>query len=494
MKYLQVFVWWQALSGAIQVAIVMIVASTGVVRSPYALYTWSIVIHTLIQIPGFYTVTRNTLNAMQRNDYARYMDTIYAIVMPMITQPLLVPLFYWWGKNNPEIGGALGGVLGMGVAAYVLELSMFLIGLYLYKRLGYKASVIFMAHFEWSIIKETFRFGVFEMLGGMLAAGGFAAEIWITQTRLVNYTEVWGNWVLAQNFVFAFTVGTNLTDGILPAISEAVSHGRMLLSQYYSAMSYKWGAIASAFLSAVLLAVAPKFIIGSSGVEFQRAAIYVVPLVIWGSIQFATWLSDAIFLGSNRPVIRALMIFGESLLRVLLAVILLERFQIVALIIAYLAAMLTRAIVGYFIADKVCFPQSFFAWQSLVAPILATVAHYLFLSLLAQVIWQGEEISSIILFFVGILPSLPVFLFFYAFFGGWDNQTLDEFEQASELTGFLRPVLRVLFIIPSRWGARLSLLHNRFPITIRAAALEEAKSLTEEKVDLLNLDTAEEIN
>jgi len=33
-----------------------------------------------------------------------------------------------------------------------------------------------MAHFDWSIIKETFRFGFFEMLGGMLVAGGSALK------------------------------------------------------------------------------------------------------------------------------------------------------------------------------------------------------------------------------------------------------------------------------------------------------------------------------
>jgi hypothetical protein len=72
-------VWWQALSGAVQLAFVVMAASTGVVRSPYALYAWSIIIHSLIQIPGFYQVMRNTLNAFQRNDYARYMDTAYSI-------------------------------------------------------------------------------------------------------------------------------------------------------------------------------------------------------------------------------------------------------------------------------------------------------------------------------------------------------------------------------------------------------------------------------
>jgi len=485
-KFIQVYVWWQALSGALQLAFVVMAASTGVVRSPYALYAWSIIIHALIQIPGFYQVMRNTLNAFQRNDYARYMDTAYSIVVPMIVQPLLVPLFFWWGQQNPQIGGALGGVMGMGAAAYALELLMFLLGLFLYRRIGYKASVLFMAHFDWGTVKEAFRFGIFEMLGGMLGAGGAAAEIWITQTRLINYTEIWGNWAMAQNFVFAFTISTNLFDGVMTAISEAISTGRKLLSQYYTVQSYKWGAITSGFLAAVLLVVAPRFIIGSSGLEFQRAALYVVPLILWGAIQYPAWLNDSVFLGSNKPFIRALMILGEQVMRITLAVMLLARFQITALIIAYFIALLVRGFAGYFISHRICFPQRFFFWQSVGAVALAAAAHYLLMSLLASFIWKQDEITSIILFFTGILPSLPFYFFFYGLFGGWDDATLAELKQAIGLTGFLRPFGHVMIYLPNLWGAKISPLHNRFPITIREAALAEARSLTEEKVRLVS--------
>ena len=264
-KYMQVYVWWQALSGAVQVALVVAFVSTGLVHTPYALFAWSIVVHAMIQIPGFYGVFRGTLNGLQRNDYARYIDVAWAIVLPVVMQLALVPIFYAWGKAHPAVGPAMGGVLGMGAAAYGVELGCFLLGMWLYKRIGYKASILFMAHFDWDIIKETFRFGFFEMLGGMMVAGGAALEIWVTQKGLVNYSETWGNWVLAGNFLLAFTISTNLFDGVMPAISEALSSGYKMLSQYYSVQSYKWGAIASAAVAAILLVVAPRFIIGSSG-------------------------------------------------------------------------------------------------------------------------------------------------------------------------------------------------------------------------------------
>jgi len=484
-QYMQVYVWWQTLSGALQVAIVVAAVSTGVVHTSYAIFTWSIIVHALIQVPGFYQVMRNSLNGLQRNDYARYMDTAYSVILPVVTQLAIVPVLYLWGQGKPALGPVLGGVIGMGLAAYALEFTCFLLGLWLFRRLGLNSTVVFMAHFDWSVIKETFRFGFFEMLGGMVVSGGLAAEIWITQTRLINYTEVWGNWIMAQNFLLAFTVATNLFDGVMPAVSEALSCGRRVLSQYYSTQSYKYGALTSAFLAAVLLPVAPRFIIGSTGQEFQRAAVYVIPLIIFGAVQYPSWLNDAIFLGSNKPFIRALLSFAEQAIRITLGLILLERFQITALIIAYLIALIGRGIAGYFITNKVCFPQRLYFWQSFGAPLLAGGAHFLFISLLARIIWSGDEITSILLFFIGILPSLPVFMFFYGLFGGWDEATLAEFGEASKLTGFLRRFANVIFFSPTRLGARLSPLHNRFPITIRNAAMEEARQLTEERVRLV---------
>jgi hypothetical protein len=79
------------------------------------------------------------------------------------------------------------------------------------------------------------------------------------------------------------------------------------------------------------------------------------------------------------------------------------------------------------------------------------------------------------------LPSFPLYVFFYGLFGGWDDGTLGELKSAVALSGFMRP-LAWTFWAATALGARLSPLHNRYAITIREAALREAKALTEERV------------
>jgi hypothetical protein len=488
-QYGQVFVWWQALSGSLQVALVVILASTLAPRTAYAVYTWIIVVHALIQIPGFYRVMRDAMYAQQRLDYAQVLDNFLMLVWPMVTQPIFVLLMLRWSRSVPIVSPALGGAIGLAIAAYAVEVCNFTLGLLLYRRLGYNAKVLFMAHFDAGVIKEAFGFGVQDMSGSVILAAGSALEIFITQNRLVNYAEVWGNWMMANNFILAFDVLRNLVDGVMPAISEAISHARRKLSQYYVAMTYKWDALVGAFVASVLLAVADRFIIGSSGPEFARAAIYVLPLIAFGSVLHLNIIGDAVALASNRPSLKVGMIAVEQVLRIALALLLLERFQVAGLIIAYMVATLARGVAVYFVNSRVCFPLRYYPWQSLVAPLLAAVAHYAVLRPITTLIWQGDPITSIIIFLLGILFSYPLYMFFYGLFGGWDDATLGELERAVGMQPSLAFMAR-LFHSSTALGARWSPLHGRFPITIRDEAMAEARTLTQERVDLAKVGAA----
>lgn len=482
-QYGQVFVWWQALSGAVQVALVIGLASTLAPKSAYAIYAWSVIIHAFIQIPGFYQVMRHALTGFQRLDYSRFLD-IFVTFIPIAIQPVFVTLMFAWGKSHPAFGGAMGGLFGLGMAAYAAELVTFLLGLWFYKRVGYNARILFLAHFDWEVVKQSFQFGVFEMLGSAAWAFGQAMEIAITQARLINYSEIWGNWGMAQNFIFAFNVTQTLNEGVMPAISEAISNGKRILSQYYSVMTYKYNGLLSAFIGAVLLAVAPKFIIGSTGVEFQRAALYVIPLTIWGAVQFPSWVGDTVQLGANRPYLKSILVFSEQIVRVALAWFLIARFQVTGLIIAYFVGLVSKGVAAYIINNKACYPQRFYAWQSLIAPLLAAAAHFGVLSLINGFLWKGEQITSVLIFFIGILPSFPLFMFFYGLFGGWDKATLAELKDAVTLTGAMRGLTRWGMYEPTALGARISPLNGRFPITNRPEAMKEAEALTKERVKL----------
>jgi O-antigen/teichoic acid export membrane protein len=480
----QVFVWWQALSGAFQVALVIILAGTVLPKTAYAIYAWSVIVHTFIQIPGFYRVMRHALTGLQRSDYAQVIDLGWALVFQMVAQPIFVTIMLVWGRTHPAFGTTISGLIGLGIAGYAVEVMAFLLGLWLYKRLGYNTRVYFLAHFDWGTVWKSFRFGVFEMIGAGAWGIGQSLEILITQARLVNYAEVWGNWVLAQNFVYGFNAIANLFEGMMPSISEAISHGKKVLAQYYSAIAYKWGGMLSAMIGSMLLAVADRFILGASGPQFVRAAAYCIPLLLWGAAQYGSWVGDMVQRGSNKPWLMVVMIGLEQTIRITLALLLLKKFQINALILAYFIGIVTKDIVSYFVNNRLCYRQRFYFWQSLIAPLLAGLVHYGILRWVTGLIWQNEQLTSILIFFIALVPSYPIFAFLYAFFGGWDDDTLAEVKRAASMASFMKP-LAWLFWAASALGTRISPLHGRFPIRIRTAALEEAKALEAERVSLV---------
>jgi hypothetical protein len=212
----------------------------------------------------------------------------------------------------------------------------------------------------------------------------------------------------------------------------------------------------------MLLAVADRFILGASGPEFVRAAAYAVPLLIWGAVQYPgrtehdSWVGDNVQRGANRPELIAVMVGLEQTIRITLAVVLMPRLQINALIIAYFVGIMVKNVVSYFVNNRVWFPQGFYFWQSIAAPLLAGAVQYAILRWIGGLIWHEDQLTSILIFFIAILPSYPLYAFFYGLFGGWDDAGLAEVRRAANLSSFMRPLAR-LFWAASVLGARVSL-------------------------------------
>jgi len=483
-QYAQFYVWWQALTGAVQVVLVVVFASIYMPDSAYAILIWAIVSHTLIQIPGFYRIFTDSLSALQRADYNQILDIAMTMVIPMIVQPIVITLMVWWGRSNPVFGPAMGGLLGMGVAVYVMEVVSFVFGWWLYRRIGYNAKLLFMAHFDWDVAWQSLKYGVFLFLSGIFGGIGSSLHVTVIQNRLINTNEVLGNLGMANSFPYAYTVLQTLTATVMPAISEAISNSRKILSQYYAAMIYKFGGFISGFICAILLAVADRFIIGSSGQDFERAAVYVVPLLLIGAFNFVPWMGTAIIYGADNTKFLTLLSAVDLVLGFGLNYLLVDRFQVYALIYTPFLVTVIHSALIFYINHHYSFPQRLYFWQTFGASALAGVAHYVWLRVVTGFIWQGNEITSLIILLLALLASFPAYALFYGFFGGWDENTLSEFDRGTRLASFMKPMAR-LFYRASKLGTRYSPLHGRFPITIYDEARAEAEALTEEKVALI---------
>jgi O-antigen/teichoic acid export membrane protein len=341
-----------------------------------------------------------------------------------------------------------------------------------------------MAHFSWDVAWDSLKFGVFLFLGGLVGGLGSILNVTVVQNRLLNNNEILGNLSLAGSFVFAFTVFQALTGAMMPSISEAVSNGRRVLAQYYSANGYKYGGMVSFMLAAVLLSVADRFILGSSGPSFQRAAIYVVPSLLAGTLSFASWNAECVLYGAGKTRLITVLALVELILGVGLSLLLIDRFQVYALLAVPFITRPVHFLLAYYLNHRFSYPQRFYLWQSVAAPALAAMGHYGVLRLVTGLLWQQDELTSIIILVVALIPSFPLYAFLYGLVGGWDNNTLEVFDRGTRLASFMRPLTRT-FYHATALGARISPLHNRFPFTIHDEAMAEAESLTKERVSLV---------
>ncbi len=478
------------------------------------------IFHALIQFPGFLRVFQFTLRALQRTDADQALNILASPapqmlgILVIIVQSAAVLLLRGAFAAHPAIGPAMGSALAMGLGLYLTEISFFFVSMWLYRRLGFAARLVFLAHFDTAQVKRALTFGFPVMVGGIFGAFGWFVQGMLMQRYLVNYTEAFANWNNAWQLIIAYSALGSLYDAFMPATSEAYSHGRLHLVRYYIAQGFKYGGWLSAWILGAFLAIGDRFILGALGQQWLRAAELVGVLLIWGAVQYPAWLADRLQQGAGKPYLNAVFLIIEQSLRIFLMFAFVQRFQILGMALAYMVALPTKNVLVWIANWKLITPFRIHWWQSVCAPLLAGGVVYATVRGVGGLFWQPDLISSLLLFLLATLPALPYYCFWNALFGGWDAAGLQELRTACDMTPFRavsQAIARALERLPGMGGQRvgsttralcawlfnpayliyrstaigagLSPLHNRFPIPTEQATLE-AQSLTEEKVSL----------
>ena len=487
-KYAQFYVWWQAITGTIQLGLVVLIAALVVPHTGYAFMSYYLILHALIQFPGFLTIFQYTLRAYQKQDYDQVLNLVIYLA-PILVQSGAVYLFSRWGAANPVFGHSMGGVFGLGIGVYLTQVLVFLIGYALLKRLGYNANVLFMAHFDRKTVVSALKFGTPITIAGVAGALGYTVQTTLIATYVLNWTEVQGNWdvVSPEGLLLAYSAVAGLYYGLMPAISEAFSHRRLALTRYYVAQGFKYGGFFSAFVASALISVGDRFILSVLGADYERAAGLMIVMGLWGMIQFPAWFADRLQEGVGRPDLGMWLLIMEQSIRILFMFLLMPSLQLTGVILAYLIALPIKNIVAWWINGRLILRFRIYWWQTAMAPLLAGLVNWALLRILGNALGGAEinQIMGVILFLVALLPSLPVFCFFSGLFGGWDDNSLAELRRAARLSSLGKPIAWLIYHTAAL-GARYSPLHGRFPVDLYNEAQTEASALTQERVSLVD--------
>lgn len=482
MAFMQLYVWWQAITGLIQIAIVAAIAFFYVPHTAYAYLAFFFIGQAIFQFPGFLGVFSNLFSGLQRFDRLQILTIIasfYGIVY-LIT----VPLGRWWGSSNPRFGEAFGAIAGTVVASMLVSFIVFFIGMWFYRQMGYDPRHIFRASFDRQTVATMLPFGFKVLLTGISLTLAATIQTFLMERTVINYTELLAIWGVAGSLGFVYNLVLGLSGQMMPALSEAYHAGRIMLCRYYTALTFKYGGMFNFFVASALIPVADRFLAGSLGPQWQRAADLAVISLVSSFFIFPAAFSDSVQQGTGRPGLQVILTAGEQTLKIILVFLLLPPLQIYGLILAIMIPLQLKGLVAWLVNRKLLFDPSIQWWQTVVAPFGAAAINYALLRVIGNLFWQPTLLDSSILLALALLLSIPVYFFFNGLFGGWDSYNLAQFKQAMDLTGWARPVVMSIYL-PSLAGARLSPLHNRFPLRLYEAANAEAEQLTAEKVAMV---------
>ncbi|NHJ12779.1 MAG: hypothetical protein EAX95_03845 [Candidatus Thorarchaeota archaeon] len=494
-KYAQIFVWFQCITGIVQISAVAFVGSIIFPQTYLAHLSYVFIAHSLFQFPGFTLLFIHVFRGMNRIDYQQVTYVLKYIAFDIIGQYVLILVFRAWGAGNPIFGEALGGAIGQAIGSYVSEWLTFFVCLYLFRGLGLNASTLFRIDFDREQVRKALKFGAKWTVGAAAVPLVWFYQMLLVSTNLLNWSALQGQYQLAWDLAIMVQVVGLFMEGMLGGISEAYSHGKRKLTDLYTAQGLKYGAFFVFWLVSVLAAIGWRAILGAAGAEWAYAAELLNYFLVFQIFGFWSWLGDWVFAGAERTGLAAASWILEQVLRAFF----MTYFVLVQPVIfgIYLGGM-PGIIIGYTIAlvikniamwslirMKISAPKPY-VWQSYIGPLLAGIANFLMLEFIAIMIWDGDIITSAVLFFIGVLPSLYVYSFISGLTGTWDTRTVTEFKRASDMVK-MRGIgwLARRFYGSIALGSRISPLHDRFPIDIYDEAMKEAEELTREKKQLV---------
>lgn len=486
--YIQIFVWWQLFTGLAQITIFAFLGAIVFPLTDLAHMTWIFVMFSLVQYPGFFLVFMYTFQGLQRADLHLLTYVSWEIFWLLIGQAIFCYLGRLWGAANPVFGEALGAGVGYALARYFDYWMTFFFSLYLFKKQGYSASTCFRIDFTKEEFKESITYGSKLSFGQAFVQVGWFIQILLTSAFIANYSQELGYYQLAWTVGMMIQVIVLYGQSLLGAYSEAYSHDKENLTKLYIYEGFRWGNYFGYFLISVLYAVGGIFLVGAAGPDIGGPASEYLPLILlFHGFGIYSWLVDAVFQGTGKTGYAAAVWILEQTIRALIMWILVSIFADMRLvIIAYWPAVLSKDIVAWIIVRYRISDFKLYPFKTFITPFIAAVINFLVLGFFGNLVFSidlGDKIiNTALIFLVGVF----IFIFFYAFveglLGGYDDNTLEEFEKASQMVkvpligNFARGIYK-----SAKLGAKISPLHNKYPIDIYEKGMEEAFELTLEK-------------
>lgn len=489
MHYVQIYVWWQILSGVFQVFIIAFIGSLIFPQTQIAHMSWVFISFSMVQYPGFFIVFLLTLRGLQRIDLYLILQVCWDYVFLLIGQILFCYLGRIWGEANPSIGPAIGVAIGFAIANYFRYWMTFWMGLIIFKKLGYSPKKCFRVGFSTEEIKDALTFGSKITLGTIFAPLITAIQVILISSYVANYSSELGYYDLAHSIAEMVQIIWLYALSLLGAFSESISHKKTKLTNLYLFQGFRWLNFFGFFVCSIIYSTGKYFLIGTAGEELGLNAAEYLGIATLVQILFIyNWLSNNFLNAANKPLFNSMTSLIVQVIRFLMLVFLIYTKSLIFIIYAFIPGLILSDIISWiYIYKKTKF--KLYVLKSFIAPISAAILNYLVMRFLSDLIFSlslGDKvINTGILYLVAMFVSITLFSFLDGFFGGFDENTLKEFKKAvlMQRIKFIKTLAIALYKC-AEFGTKLSPLQKVSPISIYNEAAIEAFELTLEKKTL----------
>ncbi|MDO8433621.1 MAG: hypothetical protein Q7S58_14545 [Candidatus Binatus sp.] len=483
--FAQFFIWFHALAGMFQIAALGLVAAVWMPHTAMAYLAWFVILHTLIQFPGFISIFFSLFRALQRFDYAQLLIVLTYVLNPVI-QMICGIYMRHWGLMHPVFGEGMGVVFGFAIGGVIANLFMGLFCSIFYEKMGFNLVTIFLAHFDRETIKKSIVYGA-KLTGGQAAVAISWGLVPVLMAILLpNFLEL--NEIFLLTFVFSFAyleTGAYIFTTLMPSISEAYSQAKLALTRRYLDQGLRWAIMVCSMLGGAFIAFSDVFIKGLLPPQFVRAATVMWLMHLWRLADFTTRLPDQVFQGVGRTGTFTWTSLLEHTSRVVLTWYMLKWYGFEGVFYAFLISSVMRGLVAWPLMGYLVAWPAISWWQTIFNPALAAIGNYAIMRAFALAVWRGpgHVASAWLVVLVSLIGSLPVYMLLSGLLG-WDRASLAEFRDAAELVpapfgGIARMAHSLV-----EWGSKLSPLNDRFPGNLVEEAAAESGELTALKAEL----------
>ncbi|MBN2155544.1 MAG: oligosaccharide flippase family protein [Candidatus Lokiarchaeota archaeon] len=487
--YLQIFTFWQFLTGVGQFAVVSVISLWIIPNTNLAHFSWFFLFHSMIQFPGFLLIIQIFFQGTQRLDLYQISDLLRNLIIILITQYGGILLFRMIFRNT-HFGEAFGGVLGYMLGSWAAEILTFIFGIALFKKNFSKdlkiSRIFFRIDFHWDELKQVMKYGIILVIGNVLVPLVWTIQTFLVSKYVSDYSSEIAYFELTMGLTSIFSLIGLFFSGCLPSLSEAAGNKKNKLRDYIFVQAQRWGNFLVFYLGGFLWAVGPLVILTFSGATWERAILFFPGLWLHGLLGPPSWLADTVFQHNDKTVkYNTWMWLLEQTVRLILLVILIPIMQrMEAVLWAYNPALLLKDLVSYLIIRrKMKINPKRYWWKSWISPMMAAGANYLVFIGIIALVDQGTMITTILLFTIGFFIFQPLYYVFLGLFGAFDDNSLKEFDKGTKMvTRGVRFLARSLY-----WAVYLgavvlkSPLHKKYSIDLYDDAIQEAMELTMQK-------------